>query len=411
MDATNRASLWQIPILGLALAAAAFGGSACVTTTPLRVAEPVGPDPRMPAASEESGTLVVFTDIRESHPTHDDYSDYVRLPYVVFDAAGRELARVKDNGYRATDPQQLRLPPGSYLVRGPGLGARQGLAVEPEAEAVVRIDRGRTTVLHFDEPWMPPSGYTGKGLVSKALPDWRVGWSAHAAARLGIEGEMRYVGSPMLAKVIDDARAALPGMTFEVAAEDQNCVGELALGTAGLAGVAGEVHPPDGIACKVVGFDQLVLLVRPDSPLQSLSAEQVRGLLAAKLKTWSQLAGSDARPIVLLAGAGTGAEQMAANAAAVPVDSAELLRRVANSTEVIALTSRAAARQAKGVREISLAPETASGLVVPLSLCGGSTDPKAQAVVHWAISDAEQSRIKTSGLRPAIEPEASASRR
>jgi phosphate transport system substrate-binding protein len=389
-----------------------LGGGACASTGALEVADPVGPDPRAAAAGGENGGLIVFTDLREAHPTEDIFSDEIRLPYSVFDAGGREVARVDDNGYRDTDPAKLLLPPGSYRVRGPGLSSRGGLVREPEAEAVVRIDRGKTTVVHFDAPWKPPNDFAGQDLAARALPDWRVGWSAEAPAKLGLEGEVRYAGSPTVASVIEDARRTLSGMTFSVTTAERDPVGDLALGTAELAGVAGEVAPRQGLTCEVIGYDRLAVVVREDSPLHSLSAAEYRALLSGELRSWSSLSRGGSGAIVLLSGAGTGAETAAAEAHALVVDPKRLLQQVANARDAIGLTSRGSSRGAAGVREVDVAPDAAASMTVPLTLCAPAADQKAQEVVRWAGSEEEQRRLAQNwSLQPAARFGAAASRR
>lgn len=98
--------------------------SACATT--LRVAEPVGPDPRV-AAKGEDGGLIVYTDAQTEEPDDDTYPWETWRPYEILDASHRLLLDVGDNGSAPAEPKRIELYPGTYVVRGQGVPGQGGL--------------------------------------------------------------------------------------------------------------------------------------------------------------------------------------------------------------------------------------------------------------------------------------------
>jgi hypothetical protein len=275
---------------------------------------------------------------------------------------------------------------------------RQGLPASPfswqqSAEIVVRVDAGKTTEVHLDEPWSPPEGTSGNGLSARAGSDWRLGWSAHAGARLGLEGELRYVGSPLVAQVMNEAKGG------SVAVGSPGGLADLMLGTAELAGVAGEVTAQPGVKCKVVGSDQLALIVRQDSPLGSAGDAELRGLVTGAAS------GASPAPFVML-GRGTGAESVVHNPRAVSVDPADLVKRVSLSSNIVGVTSQASAKGEAKVKVLPL-PEGLKSPGVALSLCATEKNAKALAVLDWAGGDEGRALLEQHGIHTALEKSAS----
>jgi PBP superfamily domain len=382
----------------LALVPALVCSAACAMGGPLvRGSEAVGPDPRAAARAEETGTLAVFTGIVPNLASQlGENTEEMRAPFTVLDAQRRLVADVHHERFHDRDVHPIKLAPGSYIVVGPGLSGR---TFQQDVEVVVRIDAGKTTEVHLDQPFQLPEGLANNGLSAKAMGDWRLGWSARSGARLGTEGELRYVGSPVAARLVAESKAG----SLSVGAAEKDALADLSLGTADLAGVAGAATPEAGISCKSVGSDQLAFVVRADSPLKSLDAGQVAALTRGQLTNWSAL-GQPAAPVVLLVARGTGAEQRVTSARAIPVEPAEVLRRVALASDAIAVTSQAAVQGDARVRSLS-AP--AEGTAIPLSLCAASSNAKAMQVVAWAAGSEGGAVAEKLGLHKAGEPTAS----
>jgi hypothetical protein len=75
---------------------------------------------------------------------------------------------------------------------------------------------------------------------------------------------------------------------------------------------------------------------------------------------------------------------------AISVEPAAIPGRLANSDDVIALTSAATTRNAPGLRAVELG----SPGEVTLSLCAATSNSKAEAVIRWAASDEGQRSIR-----------------
>jgi hypothetical protein len=82
-------------------------------------------------------------------------------------------------GHYAEAPRLVTLPPGQYLVK---TQAKDYFWVE----LPVTIERGRTTKVHLDDKWKPPTDAPKKEIVS--LPNGKpVGWRDQSARDVGIQ--------------------------------------------------------------------------------------------------------------------------------------------------------------------------------------------------------------------------------
>ena len=130
-------------------------------STPLRLAETVGPAPEATVRAA-SGRLQVYTDTY--NPAQTEYGPSVEQPYTVLDSRENELRRVASP---YSTPELVTLEVGDYIVRGPGFGLAS-------VDVPVHIDANRTTEVHLESsaPWV-----TGGAFVRS--PDGAfVGWRA-----------------------------------------------------------------------------------------------------------------------------------------------------------------------------------------------------------------------------------------
>jgi hypothetical protein len=145
-------------------------------STPLVLA-PVGPNPSASRSPTQAGGLQVFSELVERNDdqnqagTGGSPSWYQHTDYDLYDAQGKLLKRVNNSlGHYETQPRVVWLPPGAYSIRA---RAKAVLSVAVPVE----IQPGRTTRVHLDEQWQPPTGTLNNEVVSG--PDGApVGWRA-----------------------------------------------------------------------------------------------------------------------------------------------------------------------------------------------------------------------------------------
>ncbi len=114
-------------------------GAGCAST-PVRIADTVGPAPDLPATE---GQLVVHTEVfRRGTP---DLAPDTQDPYDILDARGVPLRTVASPDDEAPI---ITLRAGDYIVRGRGLG-------RASVEVPVRIVAGKTTEVHLDREGDP----------------------------------------------------------------------------------------------------------------------------------------------------------------------------------------------------------------------------------------------------------------
>jgi hypothetical protein len=135
----------------------------------------VGPDPASQAGSGPNGRLQVFsaTETRADENTPDGYHGYFHphSGYDIKDQSGNGVKYVANHASIMDEaPDQVSLPEGNYTIVAQS--ACCGLVTVP-----VRIQQGKTTVVHLDGNWFPPSKSSPNELVH--LPDGEsVGWSS-----------------------------------------------------------------------------------------------------------------------------------------------------------------------------------------------------------------------------------------
>ena len=133
---------------------------------------PVGPDARGSAVTGTKGYLQVFSATEKSIPFASDDPTYFNLHpgYDINDAAGKSVRFVANHMSNMDEwPDEVTLPAGAYNIIATSVCC--GLVTVP-----VIIQKGKTTVVHLDRNWWPPSNTPTNQLVF--LPDGEVlGWS------------------------------------------------------------------------------------------------------------------------------------------------------------------------------------------------------------------------------------------
>lgn len=152
--------------------------ASCASKQPIVLA-PVGPRPSvLPSSAAGTGQLQVFScRLREGDDQNQGGSGdspfwYQHTDYNIYDAKAKLVKHVDNTvGHYETSPRLVSLPPGIYTVRAEAKG---WLVVY----VPVVIERGRTTRVHLDETWQPPTGTQETAVVS--APDGNpVGWRAN----------------------------------------------------------------------------------------------------------------------------------------------------------------------------------------------------------------------------------------
>ena len=163
----------------------AFPGIALISflngcaSTPTALA-PVGPNPAGTVTSVPEGSpghLQVFSATEKSPPfASDDIFDQtfpinLHTGYAITDAAGHRFKFVPNHASDLDEwPDDVRLPAGVYKIKA--VSSWCGQVTMP-----VVIQNGKTTIIHLDNNWWPPSSAVANQLVY--LPDGEAaGWSS-----------------------------------------------------------------------------------------------------------------------------------------------------------------------------------------------------------------------------------------
>lgn len=137
---------------------------------------PVGPEVGKHAMAGTKGYLQVFSATEKSIPFASDDPTFFDLHtgYEINDAAGKSVKFVANHMSNMDEwPDTVRLPAGTYNIVAESTCC--GLVTVP-----VVIANGKTTTVHLDRNWSPPSKTSTNQLVF--LPDGEaVGWSSSIA--------------------------------------------------------------------------------------------------------------------------------------------------------------------------------------------------------------------------------------
>jgi len=143
----------------------------CVST-PMALA-PVGPDAISRAVPGSKGYLQVFSATGKSIPiaSDDPTSFNLHSGYDINDESGKSVKFVVNHASNMDEwPDKVTLPAGNYIIVAESTCC--GLVTVP-----VVIQQGKTTIVHLDRNWWPPSKTATNQLVF--LPDGEaVGWSS-----------------------------------------------------------------------------------------------------------------------------------------------------------------------------------------------------------------------------------------
>jgi hypothetical protein len=157
-------------VILLAVSVAMLAG--CSTETV--VLDPVGPVPLVASDADSDGILRVYTQKEEENDVGNQFPYYRRTDYKFYDSNGERREIVNGNNigeYQAT-PRGIRLPPGVYTVK-----ALAAVGLGEVVTIPVVIKAGRTTEVHLNGSWRPPSDTPANQLVETpaGLPmGWRV---------------------------------------------------------------------------------------------------------------------------------------------------------------------------------------------------------------------------------------------
>jgi hypothetical protein len=163
-------NIWIFVVAGII---AAMPGCA---TAPMVLNETVGPNPSIAPIGESAGKLQVYSATEEEHEVGFQTAYFQRSPYTIYDLNGREIKNVNDNNKSEflPLPRTVELPPGTYRVKAL---AAVGFG-EPVVVPVV-VEAGRTTEVHLNGHWRPPSNVASQDLVL-APAGFPIGWHATA---------------------------------------------------------------------------------------------------------------------------------------------------------------------------------------------------------------------------------------
>jgi hypothetical protein len=143
---------------------------------------PVGPDAGGRTVSGAKGYLEVFTATEKSAPIASDDNTYFDLHsgYDINDPSGKSIKYVPNHASNMDEsPDRVTLPAGNYNIVAKSTCC--GLVTVP-----VVIEKGKTTIVHLDRNWFPPSNISTNRLVF--LPNGEtVGWSGPPQEVIGID--------------------------------------------------------------------------------------------------------------------------------------------------------------------------------------------------------------------------------
>lgn len=165
------------------LGAGLVSGLIGCSSTPVDLA-PVGPNPAGIQNMASKGQLQVFSSLAEESDDQSqgstDPSWHQHTDYSIFNSQGERVEHVENSiGHYERTPRLVALPAGRYVVKAQ---AKDYFWVE----VPVIIEPGRTTKVHLDDKWQPPTNTSKKGLVD--LPNGNpVGWPAEPAKETGIK--------------------------------------------------------------------------------------------------------------------------------------------------------------------------------------------------------------------------------
>jgi hypothetical protein len=141
-------------------------------STPIKVSS-VGPDVTEHAGQDSNGYLKVFSATEKSPPIASDDPTYFNLHsgYDINDGSGKSVKFVPNHDSNLdTDPDKVSLPAGNYNILARSTWC--GQVIVP-----IVILGGKTTIVHLDNNWWPPSNTPTNLVVS--LPNGEpVGWSS-----------------------------------------------------------------------------------------------------------------------------------------------------------------------------------------------------------------------------------------
>lgn len=134
----------------------------------------VGPDPFIATQPSPKGTLQVFTATAEENNVGTEFPYYERTSYDIYDSSGNLIKHVRDNnkGEFVASPRREYLTPGIYRIKAlAAIGTGEWMMVS------VVVEPGRTTEVHLNGHWAPPSDTPGSALVY-APAGFPLGWRA-----------------------------------------------------------------------------------------------------------------------------------------------------------------------------------------------------------------------------------------
>jgi hypothetical protein len=129
---------------------------------------PIGPRPGDRIAYVSTGHLRVFSDTKTREIGENSFY-YTHTGYTIRDPSGKIVQYVRNHvGSMDETPTLVTIPSGSYLVVAES--SRYGRVTVP-----VKIQDGRTTVVHLDGDWKAASSVSSNEVIR--LPDGEaVGW-------------------------------------------------------------------------------------------------------------------------------------------------------------------------------------------------------------------------------------------
>lgn len=153
--------------------------SGCATSTVMRV--PVGPNPAAATMVAPDGILKVYSAKEQEQNVGFEFPYDQRTDYYIYDSTGKETQHIIDNnrGHFEAIPRGIQLPPGKYNVKAlAAVGLGEWITVP------VVIESGRTTEVHLNGAWRPPTGTPQHDLV-QSPGGFPMGWRAPGST--GIE--------------------------------------------------------------------------------------------------------------------------------------------------------------------------------------------------------------------------------
>jgi phosphate transport system substrate-binding protein len=228
-------------------------------------------------------------------------------------------------------------------------------------------------------------------------------------------GEIKYLGSSTIGKLIQDASMVYPKSSFSLDLAPESDGGEQVgvKGGADIGGVARDVNVDvikAGAQVFLIGKDAVSVIVHASNPVAGLTSSKLKDIFTGKIKNWKEVGGKDKaiKPLITDKESAThnvfkkiilgGAEYEGATIVKPDVD---IVSQVKNNDSAIGQISLAFLTTAKGITTLTVDGQAASvnnpsyPITRPLYLVTkGAPSGEAKGFIDWVLSPQGQKIVQ-----------------